>query len=137
MELSNTYAEALKSAQGGDPAGQFGPVARFSLEATVRLLHPFVPHVTEELWVALGHKPSVLAAAWPEFSEAACREEEVEIPIQVNGKLRSRITVAAGAAEDLVRERALADENVKRAIGAAQVRKVIVIPGRLVNIVAK
>ena len=113
------------------------PEVRFALQSLVRLLHPFVPHVTEELWVALGHEPSVLAAGWPEFSEAACREDEVEIPIQVNGKLRSRITVAAGAAEDLVRERALADEAVKRAIGEAQIRKVIVIPGRLVNIVAK
>jgi leucyl-tRNA synthetase len=110
---------------------------RFALDSMVRLLHPFVPHVTEELWQALGHEPSVLAAGWPEFSEAACAEETLEIPIQVNGKLRARITVPAGASEEEIREAALAVEKVKEHIGAAQVRKVIVVPGRLVNIVAK
>jgi leucyl-tRNA synthetase len=103
----------------------------------VRLLHPFVPHVTEELWTALGHEPSVLAAGWPAYDEAACKEDQIEIPIQVNGKLRARITVAADASEEAVREAALACERIRESIGAATVRKVIVVPGRLVNIVAK
>jgi leucyl-tRNA synthetase len=110
---------------------------RFALESLVRVLHPFVPHVTEELWVALGHEPSVLAAGWPEFSESACAEETLEIPIQVNGKLRARITVPAGASEEAVRTAALGSDRVKEVLGGATVRKVIVIPGRLVNIVAK
>jgi len=113
------------------------PQIRFAIESIVRLLAPLVPHVAEELWVALGHEPSVLAAGWPAYDEAACREDEVEIVIQVNGKLRAHITVAAGASQDQVRETALANDRVKEALGAATVRKVIVIPGRLVNIVAK
>jgi leucyl-tRNA synthetase len=130
MELSNTVAEGPRT-----PAA--APVLRLALEATVRLLAPFVPHVAEELWVALGHSPSVLAAGWPEYSEAACAEDVLTIPVQVNGKLRGHITVAAGASEEEVRAAALAEEKVRQHIGAAQVRKVIVIPGRLVNIVAK
>jgi leucyl-tRNA synthetase len=130
MELLNALADLPKTPQAA-------PVLRFTLESIVRLLAPLVPHVAEELWVALGHEPSVLAAGWPAYDEAACREDEVEIVIQVNGKLRAHITVAAGASEDQVREAALANDRVKEALGAATVRKVIVIPGRLVNIVAK
>ncbi|MBE3069115.1 MAG: class I tRNA ligase family protein, partial [Planctomycetes bacterium] len=130
MELTNALADLPRTPEAA-------PVLGLALETTVRLLAPFVPHVAEELWEALGHEPSVLAAGWPEFSEAACREDEVEIAIQVNGKLRAHLTVAAGAPEDAVREAALANDRVKDAIGAATVRKVIVIPGRLVNIVAK
>jgi len=130
MELSNTVAEAQRT-----PAA--APVLRLALEATVRLLAPFVPHVAEELWTVLGHEPSVLAAGWPEYSEAACAEDVLTIPVQVNGKLRGHVTVAAGASEEEVRAAALAEEKVRQHVGAAQVRKVIVIPGRLVNIVAK
>jgi len=129
MELANALAETPREA----PA----PVQRLALEATVRLLHPFVPHVTEELWAALGHEPSVLAAGWPEYDEAACAEDVLEIPIQVNGKLRARITVPADASEEEIRAVALGSERVKEVLGGATVRKVIVVPGRLVNIVAK
>jgi leucyl-tRNA synthetase len=130
MELLNTYGETPKT-----PAA--APALRLALESMVRLLQPFVPHFSEELWAALGHKPSVIAAGWPEYSEAACLEDELVIPVQVNGKLRGHVTVAADAPEDQVRAAALAVEKVKEHIGAATVRKVIVIPGRLVNIVAK
>jgi leucyl-tRNA synthetase len=130
MELLNTYAETPKT-----PAAS--PVLRLALESMVRLLQPFVPHFSEELWVALGHQPSVIAAGWPEYSEAACLEDVLTIPVQVNGKLRGHVTVAADAPEDQVRAAALAVEKVREHIGAATVRKVIVIPGRLVNIVAK
>jgi len=130
MELANALGGVERSAAAA-------PVLRFVFESMVRLLHPFVPHVTEELWTALGHEPSVLAAGWPEYDEAACREDEIEMPIQVNGKLRARLTVAAGATEEAVREAALANDRVRESIGGATVRKVIVVPGRLVNIVAK
>jgi leucyl-tRNA synthetase len=110
---------------------------RFAVESLIKLLQPFVPHISEELWVVIGHEPSVLAAGWPAFSEAACAEDVLDLAVQVNGKLRWHIQVPAGASEEAVRAAALASDRVNEAIGAATVRKVIVIPGRLVNIVAK
>jgi leucyl-tRNA synthetase len=130
MELANALADTPRTARAA-------PVLRLALESMVRLLHPFVPHFTEELWIVLGHPPSVLAAGWPAYSEAACAEDVLELPVQVNGKLRGHARVPAGASEEEVRAAALAVEKVKEHIGTAQVRKVIVIPGRLVNIVAK
>jgi len=130
MELANAIAEAPKS-----PAA--APVLRLALESMVRLLAPLVPHFAEELWVALGHEPSVLAAGWPEFSPDACQEDVLEIPVQVNGRLRAHVSVPAGASEEVVTAAAMGLEKVKEFIGAAAVRKVIYIPGRMLNIVAK
>jgi len=130
MELSNTLA-------GLKPSAGAVPVVRLALESMVRLLHPFIPHVTEELWQALGHEPSVFAAGWPAYDEAACAEDVLEIAVQVNGKLRGRIRVPADASEDQVKEAALAEPKVREHIGDAEVRKTIVVPGRLVNIVVR
>ncbi|MCX5673755.1 MAG: leucine--tRNA ligase [Planctomycetota bacterium] len=130
MELANAVAEVPRE----KPAA---PILRLALESIVRLLSPLVPHFAEELWVALGHQPSILAAGWPQFSDAACAADVLEIPVQVNGKLRAHVTVPAGASEDEVRAAALASDLVKKHIGAAQVRKVIYVPGRMLNIVAK
>ena len=130
MELSNAAAEAPRTPQAA-------PVVRLALESMVRLLAPFVPHFAEELWAALGHEPSIMAAGWPEFSEAACAEDVLSIPVQVNGKLRGHAQVPAGAGEEEVKAAALALEKVKEHIGSAQVRKVVYVPGRLLNIVAK
>jgi leucyl-tRNA synthetase len=128
MELANAVAEVPRE----KPAA---PVLRLALESIVRLLSPLVPHFAEELWTALGHQPSILAAGWPEFSDAACAEDVLEIPVQVNGKLRAHVTVPAGASEDEVRAAALANETVQKHLGAAPVRKVIYVPGRMLNIV--
>jgi len=119
------------------PPKQENPgVLREALESLVRLLAPFVPHICSELWEGLGTGISLEDAGWPAWDEAALVEEESLIVVQVNGKVRGKVTVPAGAGEEQVREAALADSNVTRFIDGLTVRKVIVIPGRLVNVVA-
>ncbi len=110
-------------------------VLREGVESVVLLLSPFVPHVTEELWEAIGHQGGVEATGWPTWDEAATVDEELLIVIQVNGKLRGKVTVPAGAAEDAVKEAAFADERVKSWLDGKQVRKAIYVPGKLLNIV--
>jgi leucyl-tRNA synthetase len=103
----------------------------------VLLLAPFAPYLTHELWEMLGEKGSLLRAPWPKYDAALAKEEEIEIPVQINGKLRSRIVVPADAAEEFVLERALADEKVQAAIAGKQIVKRLYVQGRLVNIVVK
>ena len=106
--------------------------------ALVRMLAPFVPHMTEELWKdAFGAAASVHAEQWPEYDEAALKVDNVEIVLQVNGKVRGRLVVPAEATAAELEKIALADANVQSHIGGDTVRKVICVPGRLVNIVAK
>jgi leucyl-tRNA synthetase len=105
------------------------------IETFVLLLAPFAPHMAEELWHALGHADSLAYQAWPSFDAALTKADEIEVPIQVNGKLRSKVTVSAGASEAELREAALADEKIRELIAGKQVRKVIVVPGKMVNIV--
>jgi leucyl-tRNA synthetase len=107
-----------------------------SVDSLVRLLAPLVPHLAEELWQAMGHGQSVFASSWPTYREELARENEVEIPVQVNGKVRSRLMLKAGADEATARAAALADAKVVASLEGKSVRKVIVIPDRLVNIVA-
>jgi leucyl-tRNA synthetase len=101
------------------------------------LLAPFEPYLAHELWEMLGEKGNLLKAAWPKFDAELAKEEELEIPVQVNGKLRSRVVVPADSSEETVIERALADEKVRAAIAGKQVVKKIYVPGKLVNIVVK
>jgi leucyl-tRNA synthetase len=103
----------------------------------VLLLAPFAPYVAAELWDAVGDGSAVLRHPWPKFDEALAKEEEVEYAIQVNGKIRSKITVVAGSSEDVVKEAALSDEKTIAATAGKTIVKVIVIAGRLVNIVVK
>jgi len=105
------------------------------LETFILLLSPFAPHVAEELWSALGHRQSLAYEPWPIFDPELVKADEIEIPIQVNGKVRSRLTVPAGTSEDRLRELALADERIRAVIGDKKVVKVIVPRGQLVNIV--
>jgi len=99
------------------------------------LLAPFAPYLAHELWEILGQQGNLLRAPWPKYDPVLAQEEEIEMPVQINGKVRSRITVQADATEVLVRERAMADEKIRKAVAGKQVENVIVVPGRLVNIV--
>ena len=101
------------------------------------LLAPFAPYLAHELWEMLGEKGSLLRAPWPKYDPALAKEDEIEIPVQVNGKLRGRIVVPADSTEDAIREAALADEKVKAAIAGKQIVKVIVVPGKLISIVVR
>jgi len=107
------------------------------LGITLSLLAPIAPHVTHYLWQELGYGADILTASWPEPDEAALKQESIQIVIQVNGKVRTRIQVPADADRDAVEQTALADATIQKFIGDAQVRKVILVPGKLVNIVAK
>jgi len=101
------------------------------------LLAPMAPYLAHELWEMTGEKSNLLKAAWPKYDPALAAEDEIEIPVQVNGKLRSVVIVSAGANEDQIKQAALADEKVKAAIAGKQVVKIIVVPGKLVNIVVR
>ena len=101
----------------------------------LRLLAPIAPHVTHHLWHTLGYGAAILDAGWPEADETALRQDRIELVVQVNGKLRARITVAADASRDDIEAGALGNENVIRFLEGRAVRKVILVPGKLVNIV--
>jgi len=101
------------------------------------MLAPFAPHISEELWESFGHQQSLAFARWPEFDAELAREEQIEVAVQVNGKLRSRLFTSAEASDDELRQAALADEKVTAAMAGKDVVKVIVIPRKLVNVVVK
>jgi leucyl-tRNA synthetase len=103
----------------------------------VLLLAPFAPYLTHELWEMLGQTDNLLKAQWPKYDAALAKEDEIEVPVQINGKVRSRIVVAADANEATLLERALAEEKVKAAIAGKEIVKKIVVPGKLVNIVVR
>ena len=138
MELSNAVGNYLRAASAEERA-QDAELAAFDRElgdVLVELMAPFTPHWSEELWhTPLGHDTSVHEQPWPEFDLALAAADEVELAVQINGKVKTRITVAADAAEEAIRETAL--EAVSKATEGKNVVKVIVIPDRLVNIVVK
>lgn len=133
MELVNAlyaYKEAAKEPNAG--------LIYEAISDLVKMMSPFVPHITEELWRgAIDANSSVHEQSWPECDEEALKVDNVEIVLQVNGKVRGRLTVPAEATKEELEKIAMADANVQAHIGDATVRKVICVPGRLVNIVAK
>ncbi|MFY9909173.1 MAG: leucine--tRNA ligase [Candidatus Sulfotelmatobacter sp.] len=136
MELVNVLYGA-EYAIGADsfpfPEGVLSEVQR----NLVLLLAPFAPYLAHELWEMIGETDNLLKAPWPQYDAALAKEEELVIPVQINGKLRSRVIVPADASEDLVISRALADEKVQAAIAGKQIVKKIYVTGKLLNIVVK
>ncbi len=128
MELLNQVA---KTGTGDDGRA----VVQEALEAAVLLLSPIVPHICQELWQQLGHDGDVGRQSWPQVNEAALVQDEKLIVVQVNGKVRAKLTVPTGASREQLESRALADENVARFIDGKTVRKVIVVPDKLINVV--
>ncbi len=108
---------------------------RSALEPFVLLLSPFAPHMAEELWRALGHIDTLAYERWPKYDPALTKADEIEVPVQINGKVRVRLTVPSGIDEETLKATALADARVRDALGGKEVRKVIVVPRKLVNIV--
>jgi leucyl-tRNA synthetase len=111
------------------------PLARRAAESFVLLLSPFAPHLSEELWERLGHSRSLAAGPWPQADEALLEEAVVTLAVQVNGKRRDEIEVPADADEETIRRTALASPHVARHLGGREPKRVIVVPGRLVNVV--
>jgi leucyl-tRNA synthetase len=107
----------------------------FAIEQLLLLLSPFSPHIAEELWAAIGNKPSIFEHSWPVWDEEAAKEEQIELVIQVNGKLRSKVMISVGMSDDEVKKTALADQRIQEIIGESEIRKLLVVKGKLVNIV--
>ncbi|MFN7921193.1 MAG: leucine--tRNA ligase [Bryobacteraceae bacterium] len=130
MELMNTLEE--------EEAGLSGPVAADLVEKLCLMLHPFAPFLSQEMWsVDLGRAGQLIQQAWPQWDEELAREEGVEVPVQVNGKLRSKIVVPHGTDAKELERLALEDEKVRPWVEGKQVVKVVVVGGKLVNIVVK
>src|SRR5438067_11242858 len=114
-----------------------GPAIGEILEKLTLMLAPFAPYMAQELWEEQGREGPVFRHPWPEFNPALVQEEEIELPVQVNGKLRGRIRVSLGASQQSIEQRAIADEKVQPFVQGKQIVKIIVIPGKMVNIVVR
>jgi leucyl-tRNA synthetase len=148
MELVNDLYEFCDSTGRGRPGTRLAEhvgvlervetvaVLKEAIETLVLMLSPFAPHMSEELWVALGHPKGITSAGWPTWNPDVARAEEIVVPVQVNGTVRARLTVAADILEDDLRARALADPQVQQYLAGKTVRKVLVAHGKLVSIVA-
>jgi leucyl-tRNA synthetase len=101
----------------------------------LRLLSPIAPHITHKLWRELGYGEDILHAPWPEPDPVALEQDEIELVVQVNGKLRGNIRVARTAGKDVIEAAALASEQVQKFVAGQSVKKIVVVPGRLVNVV--
>jgi len=133
IELEHAIADAEKTLSETPER----PVFREALETLVLLLSPFAPHIAEEMWERLGRRFSIVDRPWPVADPSIAREDEVELAVQVNGKVRGRITVSAEASEDEVKRKALDDPKVQEHTRGKEIVKVVVVPGRLVSVVVK
>jgi leucyl-tRNA synthetase len=139
-------SRCLDVGRGPDDAASVGVIERpgtvavlkEAVEALVLMLSPFAPHMAEELWEKLGHTGGVVAAGWPAFDAEVAKASEMTVPVQVNGKLRGRLTAAADASDDQLRELAVADAGVAKYLEGRTIRKVVIAGGggsRIVSIV--
>jgi leucyl-tRNA synthetase len=112
-------------------------IVRESFDTLILLLSPFAPHIAEEMWLLLGHKTSIVQVEWPVFNKDFTTTEELLIVVQLNGKVRQRITVSASASQEDIKSLALNDSKIKEQTKDQEIKKVIVVPGKLVNIVVK
>jgi leucyl-tRNA synthetase len=137
MELVNALHDFERASLDGVAREERAALLREAVETTLLLLGPVAPHITEALWATLGHGESLFRQRWPDADPGALRREEVEVVAQVDGKVRSRLTIDINASEAEVREKALADDKVRPWLDGRQVAKVVVVPRRLVNIVTR
>jgi leucyl-tRNA synthetase len=105
------------------------------METFTLLLAPMAPHLAEELWEILGHDQTLAYAPWPTFDPALLKDDEIEIPVQINGKVRGRVVVPAGADREAIEAAARSDEKIIAILEGKPIRKTIVVPGKLVNFV--
>ncbi len=141
-DFSEGTAHGLPAARGEPPVGRIErpqtiAVLREAIDALVVMISPFAPHTAEELWHRLGHAEDLTKAQWPAFDPAVAKAEEVVVPVQINGKVRARVTVRADASEDELRDLALADAIVKGHTAGKTIRKVVVAKGPLVSVVVQ
>lgn len=129
MELMNSLTKL------NDDSEKAHVVMQEALELVVLMLSPITPHICHHLWQTLGHDEAIVNVSWPTIDETALKQDKIELMVQVNGKLRAKISVAADAEQKDVEALAFADENVQRFTDGKEVRKVILVPGRLLNIV--
>ena len=131
MHFSVVLISDIKSDEAGAPAAK-----RFAIETLAQLLSPLTPHLAEEIWKALGHKTLLAQSHWPEADAALARDDEIEIGVQVNGKLRDSIKLELDCPNDVAEKLALASASVQRYLDGKTPKKVIVVQNRIINVVA-
>jgi len=114
-----------------------GSVARGEFSVLLRLLNPVAPHITEEMWQMIGEKDFLCRAKWPQWDEAALVKEEVEIAIQINGRIRGRMMVSSALTAEEGKATLMEEPQVKECVGDREIAKVVYVPGRLLNIVVR
>ncbi len=151
MELVNELYAFSEQTESGSPARHTSGATQTSVlerpgtiavvseavDALVRMLAPFAPHTGEELWEMLGHKGGLSASTWPSFDAEVAKADEIVVPVQINGKVRSRLTVPATAPESELESLALADPAVKAHTQGKTIKKVVVVKGKLVSLVVQ
>jgi leucyl-tRNA synthetase len=134
-ELANAFQASLGSLES-EPVADYRWAVREAVDILVRLFHPMMPHLAEECWAALGHKTLVAAESWPALEPELLVEDTVTLPVQINGKKRADVTVPRNATSAEIEAAVLALDAVKRALDGKPPKKVIVVPLRIVNVVA-